>query len=398
MTKFRRLLAALLAVCIALSLAACGDTSWICEVDGNAVAAGVYIYYQTEGYGDALYQLVQEDSETYTYPYIYYYNMGYIEPTVFDVTMSDGKTVEEYINEYALDMCKQNVIVDKLFADLGLEITDDEAALVDSQVRSAWQNNGEGLEKIGVSEESLRQVITSKIKETKVFDEYYEVGGRNGTTEDEITDYFADNYARIKYMTFTFADNADDAIDETRKNEQLELANSYLAEAESGVSMDELIKRHNDEVAAEAAEEAETAEDDGAEGAETEDTETDTEAEADTEDEAEAEVDEYENENILSKESTYPTEKFVNYVFTAVKVGEFSVVQDDTCFYVVQRLDVKERTDIYDSYRDAIMQELFDDDYTKLMNTELEKYDVKVNDKSVKRYKTRSAFPEVFGE
>ena len=376
MKLIKRILAVMLVLCMALSLAGCGDTTWICEVDGDTVAAGLYIYYQNEGYGDALYNLVQEDSDNYFIYYLYYYNYGYIEPQLFEVSLSSGKTVEEHINSYALDMCKQAVIVDKLFDELGLEFTPEEQALIDTQVRSAWANAQESWESAGVSEASFKAALIANYKEDKVFDAYYEVGGRNGTTEAEVQDYFADNYARIKYMTFTFSDSVDDAIDEARKSEQLNLANEYLAEAQNGTPMNELIEQYNEYLAS-----LETEED------------TD---EVEAEEEVEAEPDEYANESILSKDSTYPTEKFVNYVFTTVKVGEFSVIQDDTCFYLVERLDVRERTDLYDTYRARIMEDLFDSDFTKLINAELAKYTVNVNEKSVKRYTVKQTFKDAY--
>ena len=380
MKLIKRILAVMLVLCMTLGLAGCGDTTWICEVDGNTVAAGLYIYYQNEGYGDALYNLVQEDSNTYFMYYLYYYNYGYIEPQLFDVALSSGKTVEEHINSYALDMCKQVVIMDKLFDELGLEFTADEQALIDTQVRSAWSNAQESWEKSGVSEASFKAALVAKYKEDKVFDAYYEVGGRNGTTEEEIKDYFADNYARIKYMTFTFADSVDDAIDEARKNEQLDLANEYLAVAQSGTPMDELIKQYNEYLAS-----LETEEED------------DDVVNVDLSGDEDAD-DEYANESVLSKKSTYPTEKFVNYVFTTVKVGDYSVIQDDTCFYLVERLDVRERTDLYDQYRSSIMEELFDSDFTRLINQELAKYTVNVNERSVKRYTVKQTFADAYND
>lgn len=380
MKLIKRILAVMLALCMTLGLAGCGDTTWICEVDGNTVAAGLYIYYQNEGYGDALYNLVQADSNTYFMYYLYYYNYGYIEPELFSVALSNGETVEEHINNYALDMCKQVVIMDKLFDELGLEFTADEQALVDTQVRSAWSNAQESWESAGVSEASFKAALVAKYKEDKVFDAYYEVGGRNGTTEEEIKDYFADNYARIKYMTFTFADSVDDAIDEARKNEQLDLANEYLAAAQSGTPMDELIKQYNEYLAS-----LETEEED------------DDVVNVDLSGDEDAD-DEYANESVLSKESTYPTEKFVNYVFTTVKVGDYSVIQDDTCFYLVERLDVRERTDLYDQYRSSIMEELFDSDFTRLINQELAKYTVNVNERSVKRYTVKQTFADAYND
>ena len=378
MKLIKRILAVMLVLCMALSLAGCGDTTWICEVDGSTVAAGLYIYYQNEGYGDAIYNLVQQDSDNYFIYYLYYYNYGYVEPELFEVALSSGETVEEHINSYALDMCKQAVIVDKLFDELGLEFTADEQALIDTQVRSAWANAQESWEAAGVSEASFKAALVANYKEDKVFDAYYEVGGRNGTTEAEVQDYFADNYARVKYMTFTFSDSVDDAIDETRKNEQLDLANEYLASAQSGTPMNDLIKQYNEYLASL-------------------ETEEETEEEGVVDIEPTEETDnEYANESILSKTSTYPTEKFVNYVFTTTKVGDFSVIQDDTCFYLVERLDIRDRTDLYDQYRNTIMQELFDSDFTKLINTELAKYTVNVNEKSVKRYTVKQTFKDAY--
>ena len=380
MKLIKRILAVMLVLCMALSLAGCGDTTWICEVDGDTVAAGLYIYYQNEGYGDALYNLVQSDSDNYFIYYLYYYNYGYVEPEIFSATLSNGETVEEHINNYALDMCKQVVIMDKLFNELGLEFTADEQALIDTQVRTAWSNSQAGWEASGVSEASFKAALVANYKEDKVFDAYYEVGGRNGTTESEVLDYFADHYARIKYMTFTFSDSVDDAIDEARKNEQLDLANEYLASAEAGTSMDELIEQYNEYLKSLETEE---------------ETENDSEFTVEAEDTAE---EEYKNETILSKDSTYPTEKFVNYVFTTTKVGEFSVIQDDTCFYLVERLDVRDRTDLYDTYRNRIMEELFDSDFTKLLNSELAKYTVNVNENAVKRYTVKKTFAEAYAD
>lgn len=378
MKLIKRILAVMLVLCMALSLVGCGDTTWICEVDGDTVAAGLYIYYQNEGYGDAVYNLAQSDSDSYIIYYLYYYNFGYVEPQLFSVTLSSGETVEQHINDYALDMCKQVIITDKLFNELGLEFTADEQALIDTQVRSAWANAKDSWEAIGVGEASFKAALVTSYKEDKVFDAYYEVGGRNGTTEEEILDYFAGNYARIKYMTFTFADSIDDAIDEARKNEQLDLANGYLEAAQSGTPMDELIEQYNAYLDSLKTEE-----------------ETDEEAD-DTVDVDTDEDNEYKNETILSESSTYPTEKFVNYVFTTVKVGEISVIQDDTCFYLVERLDTRERTDLYDTYRAGIMQELFDSDFTKLINTELAKYTVNVNEKAVKRYTVKQTFADAY--
>lgn len=397
MKLIKRIAALMMVLCLALSLVGCGDTTWILKVNGETVPSGLYIYYQTEGYGDAMYNLYQEDS-SYLYQYLYFYNYNYVMPEMFEVALSDGKTVEEHMNDYALSMCKQAVVVDALFEELGLTVSPEDKDLIDTRLRNEWSSNSERWEKSGVSRESLRLAIESSFKEDAVFDAYYEIGGLNGTTEEEIEQYFGENYARVKYMTFTFADNIDDAVDEARKNEQLDLANSYLERAQAGEAMDDLIEEYNAYLEEQNAEDTDETADDTVDSIDNDDTaDTDeTEETEETEDgvvNAEI-VDPYANESVISKESTYPTEKFISYVFNNCNVGEVSVIQDDLCFYVVERLDVLERTDLYDTYRDNILYELFDNDYTKLINDRLAGYEVVENAKSVKRYTAKKAFPD----
>lgn len=385
MNIIKRILAVMLVAVMALSLVGCGDTSWICRVDNVDIASGIYIFYQTQGYGEALAQLVQEDSQTYLYPYIYYLNYGTVIPEVLDASMSDGTTVKDYINKYAMDMCKQVLVIERLYNDLGIE-SDGDLELYENKVRTNWVNTKSSWESLGVSEASYKTASLSTYKENKLFEAYYEVGGINGTTEEQVKTYFADKFARIKSMTFRFADNVDDAIDAARKDEQLKLANDYLALAQGGSDFDELIEQYNAYL-----ETVENSDDNADNTDNAEDAHDGHDHDAEAESAAESE---YKNESVLSKDSTYPSEKFVNYVFTTVKVGDFSVIQDDTCFYLVHRLDVNERTDLYENNRASIISELFDKDFTKLINEKLSGYNVEVNDASVKRYTVEKAFPD----
>ncbi|MCC8131558.1 MAG: hypothetical protein LUC38_02460 [Oscillospiraceae bacterium] len=367
----RKALVFLTIFAVVFSMAGCGDTSWIVKVDDVTVNAGMYIYYQGAGYTAGVYELSEEDST-----YYYYYLFGY---SLLDETVN-GQSMSDYMSDYAVDMCKQYVVIQKLFEELGLELTETELANIETSVANTWESYSETYEAAGISEDTVRKVAEITMMEEDVFNAYYEVGGLNGTTEDDIKDYLEDNYARIKYITFEFSESADDAIDEDYKAEMLEIANSYLERAEAGESMDDLIAEYDEILAAAEAEEEEDSED------ETEDTEEEVE-----EVEVEEEVDEYANEYIISIEGTSPSEKFVNYVFTVCNVGEYTVIQDDTCFYLVERLDILERDDLYEANRDSYLEALFDEDYTTLINEKLATYEVEVNENSIKRYTAERA-------
>lgn len=388
MTFIKRIITVLLAIAIALSLVACGDTSWIVKVDGETVNSGLYIYYQSQGYSAAGYELMAEDQNYY---YYMAYGLSYIDDTIGE----DGETVRDYMNEYALNMCKQYVVVERLFDQLGLELTEDELSLVDTQVRNLWNNSEDAFVEAGISKDTVEKAIISDLKEEKVFNAYYEVGGLNGTTEEDIQGYLEDNYARIKYITFNFADDATEAVDTDRKNEALETAQSYLDRALAGESMDDLIAEYAEILeqaeAEETDEEDETVKENLPETPESEDAEDAESTEGTDEAEDSTDVDDiasqYPNEVIINNEGTSPSEKFISYVFNNIDTGEFDLVQDDLNVYLVQKLDILERDDIYDDNRETFLYALFDSDYTALINDTLADYTVEVNERSVKRYK-----------
>lgn len=370
MSIIKRIAAILLVAVMALSLTGCGDTSWIMKAGDLSVNSGLYIYYQTQGYVDAIYTLASEDIT-----YYYYYMYGY---SLVDEAYDDTQTIGDYMNSYAIDMCKQYVVVEHLFNELGLELSEDDKSYIKAQTNSTWANSSAKLEDIGISKSTLEMAITSSVKEELVFNAYYEVGGVAGTTEEIIQSYFEEEYARIKYMTFNFVESADDAIDATVKSEQLALAQSYLDRANAGEDFDDLIEEYNAYLIS------------IAETEETEETAEDTSEE--TEDEVvEAEADEYENESIISVDGTSPSEKFVGYVFNNCKVNEYSIIQDDTNFYLVHRLDILEREDIYNENRLYLISEIYDSNYTSLINKTLAGYDIVINEKSVKRYTPQTA-------
>ncbi len=388
MTLIKRIITVLLAIAIALSLVACGDTSWIVKVDGETVNSGLYIYYQSQGYSAAGYELMAQDPN-----YNYYMQLGlsYIDDPIGE----EGETVRDYMNEYAMNMCKQYVVVGRLFDQLGLELTEDELSLVDTQVRNLWNNSEDALVKAGISQDTVEKAIIASLKEEKVFNAYYEVGGLNGTTEEDIQGYLEDNFARIKYITFNFADDATEAVDTDRKNEALETAQSYLDRALTGESMDDLIAEYAEILeqaeAEESAEEDETVKENLPETPESEDAEDAESTEGTDEAEDSTDVDDiasqYPNEVIINNEGTSPSEKFISYVFNNIDTGEFDLVQDDLNVYLVQKLDILERDDIYDDNRETFLYALFDSDYTALINDTLADYTVEVNERSVKRYK-----------
>ncbi|HIV10553.1 MAG TPA: hypothetical protein IAD28_02520, partial [Candidatus Faeciplasma avium] len=298
-----------------------------------------------------------------------------------DDTIGD-QTVREYMNDYAIDMCKQYVVVERLFEELGLSIDEDSEALIKSQVNRTWDSQKDSMARAGIAKSTLEKAVTSSIKEELVFNAYYEVGGLNGTTEDDIRGYLEDNYVRVKYISIPFADSVDDAVDSERLSNAVAQAQGYLDRLNAGESMDDLIAEYEAslETEDESSEEAEASDGEETSGDETQDAEDVT-----------VEEDPYENESVLSLDSTSPSEKFVNYAFTEVADGESKLIQDDLNVYLIQKLDILERPEIYDENRDVFLNALFDESFTSLLNERLSGYTVEENASSIKRYKAERA-------
>ena len=238
------------------------------------------------------------------------------------------------------------------------------------------------MERAGIAKSTLEKAVTSSIKEELVFNAYYEVGGLNGTTEDDIRGYLEDNYVRVKYISIPFADSVDDAVDSERLSNAVAQAQGYLDRLNAGESMDDLIAEYEAslETEDESSEEAEASDGEETSGDETQDAEDVT-----------VEEDPYENESILSLDSTSPSEKFVNYAFTEVADGESKLIQDDLNVYLIQKLNILERPEIYDENRDVFLNALFDESFTSLLNERLSGYTVEENASSIKRYKVERA-------
>jgi hypothetical protein len=79
------------------------------------------------------------------------------------------------------------------------------------------------------------------------------------------------------------------------------------------------------------------------------------------------EKDPYANEHILQKGGSIPSKDVCNEIFEKCKVGETTIIEDDEVYYVVQRLDLLERTDLLESNYNSILYELKEDDFNQKM-------------------------------
>ena len=237
----KRIVAASCAAAMAVGFAGCADMSKIMTVDGKGINAGVYIDYMLNEYSlQSYYAQYFQSSDT-------------TETEFLKREYSDGKTYSQHFKEYALEQTVRGVAADKLFADEGLKLSDDDKAEIEDNVSSTVDQYGKDyLELQGISEDSVRTVFTYEKQKELLFDHFYDEGGTKAVSDDDIKTYMKDNYLRYKMITISrvpTSTEGDEATDDEKKEAETkakEQADKYLALAEKtgADSFDDVIEQY----------------------------------------------------------------------------------------------------------------------------------------------------------
>jgi len=231
----KRVLAALAAVSMMFTAAGCGEgTSWAVKYGAYTANAGVFTYYQMEALKEAKSKIQAQDE-----------NADVSDLKKLKSMTVDGVDIEEWVNNRAKEKVKKFVAVTRKFDELGLELSADDQANADYYVEYGWMyGEGETCEKIGTSKESYKQIIEFSYKEKQIFSYYYGEGGEKEYPEEDYNKYLSENLSRVKMMTFSLKDKDGNELDAAGKADVKTQAEDYLKRANSGESMDELIKEY----------------------------------------------------------------------------------------------------------------------------------------------------------
>ena len=223
MNLFRKAAAAALAVCTAVTCASCGEnTANAMTVGDYDVRAGIYLYYATSAFGEAI-QVLRDGGEKFE-----------------DATTSDdykkimkdksidGLPADEWIQNKAEEHCATFVAIEKEFESLGLTLSGEQRAAADANVASSAGFYGEFFEKTGIGEQSLKDIILNSYKQDEVWKAYYGEGGKEGIEEKTLYDHYKDNHLRIKYIEMPLKDGEGNLLKADGKEEIEKMAQDYL--------------------------------------------------------------------------------------------------------------------------------------------------------------------------
>lgn len=416
MAKAKKITAALTAalLCTA-SFTACSDTSYAMTAGDSKINAGIYIYNELT---EMSYQMT-----------MMYYQNG-ITKDYFDQKV-DGKAFDEYLSDYALTATKEYAAIVDKFNELGLTLSDEDIKSINDSISSTWDSQGEFYEYEGISKESVKLALKGSKMRDELFDYYYAEGGEEAVSDDEMVKYLDDNYLRYKSISFaktaastdSSSSSTDSSTDSaSAANEEAKAERDEFLEKAQGVSFDDfdsIIDEYNDYVASKnsssaadsdssSAADSSTASDDTSSVSDIDTSSTasdDTSSVSDSTADSNSAVDsDSSTDSSSSTPDPYANEKMMNYgtmddsqkdttngkilkEVSGMDTDVATAYEDDNAYYILIKGDIKDRDTEYakDNHED-LLKEMKSDDFQEKITSWVEKLDIKVNNKAIKRY------------
>ncbi len=180
--------AVLTAGALALSMAACSsDTSWIMRKDPLEMPVGVYINNLIQSYYEAT--TLVEDAEQ-------------------DVLSQqiEGQDAEDWIQQNAIDETKKAMAICSEFNARNIAFSQEQLLSCQEQAASYYEQAGDNLEKNGISQDSIELIYQIAYMKTQLFQALYGEAGEDPVSEEELRDYYNENYIKMAVKTFSFSD------------------------------------------------------------------------------------------------------------------------------------------------------------------------------------------------
>ena len=121
---FKKILAGALAVVMLFSLSSCKDTTWVAKSEKTSVSAGIYLGYIVDATINAMNS-----------------NGVYTTKELMTLTISN-KPAADYIKDEAMKSVKKFITVNEKFVELGLKLSEEDIAEIDSSLATYIQSYG----------------------------------------------------------------------------------------------------------------------------------------------------------------------------------------------------------------------------------------------------------------
>ncbi|MBQ6947468.1 MAG: hypothetical protein IJN42_05415, partial [Clostridia bacterium] len=240
MKKVSKWLCAALVVALCITMGGCvSKNSYCVKTDKHSISAGMYIYQLTQQKSQYLSQnSMTEGAETW------------------DEEYSDEMTIGEYIQTMTVNSLVSSLVWRTQFDRLNLKFSEEEQKNIEESIESMVKaSGGEEAVKKAVADygigydEFLESVYYDTQKILKVVDYYFGEKGVEPVSEEEIFEYFKDNYTRCKHILISTQDAEGSTLtDDDMKAARSEAQKVFeLAQKADDTAFEKLIKQYNDD-------------------------------------------------------------------------------------------------------------------------------------------------------
>ena len=328
MKKIKSVLALALCGALCVGLAGCGKDQTVVSAGDYKASAAVYVLNQM----NALSEVTAQDGYDSTLE------------NVWD-NQIDGQSMEDWVNDRALDFCFQYVATNKLFEDKGLSITEAEQTTIDNSLES-FPNYEELYTKIGVSEQSYEDYLTFNNQYQELFLNRYQEGGEAAVSDEDLRSFYCNNFDEVKLLSFSYTEPSEDASSDTSTDTQdtspeavQATAQGYLDRIQNGENVDDVIYAYQQSTASDP--------------------------------DSVTRKDSVDNITVIPADGNNTTtysDDVINQM-VAIAPGESALIQDsdNSRYYVVYKMDQDTNTEYYDANRDNILYEMKYDEFEQYL-------------------------------
>ena len=281
-----------------------------------------YKYFITKGY-DAAFELTGVS------------DMGLLEEKI------DGVSGDKWIKDYAVKLAKRYLLVNRLFDEAGLELTDEDTRAVQTRFDDEWYYTGRlsVYGPMGVVEDTYMDILTNEKKQEKLA-EHYADELKGTVTDAQVEERFQRDYASARYIALNYVNGDNEST--------LDRYNEYKEQLEGGKTLDELISELQN-----SGDKFVITSIDGGTG---------------------------KRDVVFTRTGSIFPLRFVNELFDT-EVGGV-IYYDDTAnmiYVIAQRTDIMADGANLEAYRTEVIDSLVSEMYTERLDTEAERYDFSVN-------------------
>lgn len=196
----KRIFAVILAAALCLSFAGCYDenNSWAAKKGDEALSIGSYIFFLNSAYSQAQAKVSTEENV--------------LKAEITDYLVDDIKlTGEEWVKNRAMNYTKSYFFLSDKFDQYGLEFTEEEQSSINSMTETLWTYSKTTYEDMGIAKSSVDQAY-SLYNEMyqKVLFAIYNEGGDLEVSEDEMKEFFENNFTHYEYFSVSLTTTDDD--------------------------------------------------------------------------------------------------------------------------------------------------------------------------------------------